>query len=196
MIWRCTGKKGPKTLFFSGLENFGIWSVNKQNSYMPCPTNPWVGGVLLVVTYHIQGKLRIGYIPNQSMGLWNSVGCDWSYPGLSSKKKSVNKSLKMHPIPLGMKCTGALWTGNGLFEHTSSFRDETYGNIKTSGYNLQGRIAGGHNVRGRKVQGCVILVLSTRLLCAVEPLTSRACNPLSADLVFYSLCHLSWRRLL
>jgi hypothetical protein len=33
-----------------------------------------------------------------------------------------------------MKCRGTYRTRNGRFEHPSSFRVETYGDLKTSGY--------------------------------------------------------------
>ncbi len=48
-------------------------------------TNRWiglVGGFMFIVTYHIQDLVRLGFIPNQSMGWWSSVDCDWPYPGL------------------------------------------------------------------------------------------------------------------
>ncbi len=35
----------------------------------------------------------------------------------------------------------------------SHFRDETYGDVKTTGYNVRGRIVRGLNVRGRNVRG-------------------------------------------
>ncbi len=44
------------------------------------------------------------------------------------------------------------------FEHPSSFRDETYGDVKMPGYNVRGRNTRGRNVRGRNVRGCIILV--------------------------------------
>jgi hypothetical protein len=31
------------------------------------PTNPWIGGALLIVPDHIKGKVRLGLTPNQSM---------------------------------------------------------------------------------------------------------------------------------
>jgi hypothetical protein len=53
----------------------------------------------------------------------------------SLKNKSGNKSLTMHLFfPLGIKCRGTYRTRNGRFEHPSSFRVETYGDLKTSGY--------------------------------------------------------------
>ncbi len=39
-----------------------------------------------------------------------------------------------------------------------------YGDVKTSGYNVRGRIAWGRNVRGRKVRGCIILVAFQEVL--------------------------------
>ncbi len=39
------------------------------------------------------------------------------------------------------------------FVGCDSFRDETYGDVKTSGNNKQGRIVQGRNVLGRNVQG-------------------------------------------
>ncbi len=38
---------------------------NQHNSTNP--TNPWVGGVLLIVTDRIQSKVRLGLMPNQFM---------------------------------------------------------------------------------------------------------------------------------
>jgi hypothetical protein len=49
-------------------------SYNKQDS--TSPINPWVGGVLLIVTDHIQGTVRLGLTPNQSMDWWTSIDSD------------------------------------------------------------------------------------------------------------------------
>jgi hypothetical protein len=49
-------------------------SYSKQNSTNP--TNPFVRRLLLIVTDHIQGSVRLGLTVNQSMGWWNPVYCD------------------------------------------------------------------------------------------------------------------------
>jgi hypothetical protein len=46
----------------------------------------------------------------------------------------------------------------GVLNTSASFRDETYGEVKTLGYNAMGRIIRRRTIRGRNVQGGLILV--------------------------------------
>jgi hypothetical protein len=48
-------------------QNYNKQNCNKQN--YTNPINPWVSGLLLIVTDHIQGWVRLGLMPNQSPGL-------------------------------------------------------------------------------------------------------------------------------
>ncbi len=43
------------------------------------------------------------------------------------------------------------------FEYAGSFRNETYGDLKKTGCNIQGRIAQGRNLQERNVQGRITI---------------------------------------
>ncbi len=62
---------------------------NKQNSSKPI--NPWVGGVLLLVTDHIQRKVRLGLAPNQSMGWRSTRFIDQRHYIFSTPRKNKRK---------------------------------------------------------------------------------------------------------
>ncbi len=68
-IWSATYNRSPPTHGLIGLVEFcWLWLTISRVwlGKAKCPTKPWVGGGLLVITDYIQGQVRLGRMPNHS----------------------------------------------------------------------------------------------------------------------------------